>query len=102
MGRAVAATGTWRCAVTDPVHGTLLGLGTSTYTPEYRPTQQLRRHLHARDRICRVPGCSTPAELCEIDHRNPWLGGATCDCNTECLCKAHRVSLTLLEGRCSS
>jgi hypothetical protein len=90
MARDIAATGTWRCAITDPTHGTLLGLGTGTYTPTYHPTQRLRRFLQSRDRVCRVPGCNTPAELCDIDHRTPWLqGGPTCECNTECLCKTH-------------
>lgn len=89
MARQVAATGTWRCAITDTTHGTLLGLGVSTYTPKYRPTQRLRRHLLIRDRICRVPGCNTPAELCDIDHCTSWPDGATCECCTECLCGNH-------------
>ena len=90
MARDIAATGTWRCAITDPTHATLLGLGTGTYTPTYHPTQRLRRFLQSRDRVCRVPGCNTPAELCDIDHRTPWLhNGPTCECNTECLCKTH-------------
>jgi hypothetical protein len=89
MARQVAATGTWRCAIVDDTHGTLLGLGTSTYTPNYKPTERLRRHLFARDRVCRVPGCNAPAELCDVDHCTPWPAGATCECSTECLCGNH-------------
>jgi hypothetical protein len=89
MARQVAATGTWRCAIVDDEHGTLMGLGTSTYTPAYKPTERLRRHLFTRDRTCRVPGCNTPAELCDIDHCTPWPSGATCECSTECLCPNH-------------
>jgi hypothetical protein len=90
MARDIAATGTWRCAITDPAHGTLMGLGTGTYTRGYRPTQALRRHLQARDRVCRVPGCNVAAEMCDVDHRVPWRrGGPTCECCTECLCKTH-------------
>jgi hypothetical protein len=89
MARQVATTGTWRCAVVDDTHGTLLGLGISTYTPNYKPTERLRRHLFARDRACRIPGCNAPAELCDIDHCTPWPGGATCECSTECLCGNH-------------
>ena len=80
MARDIAATGTWRCAITDDVHGTLLGLGTSTYTPKYKPTAALRRHLITRDRTCRVAGCTTPAQICDIDHRIPWPDGPTCEC----------------------
>jgi hypothetical protein len=89
MARDVAATGTWRCAILDSIHGTLLGLGTSTYTPAYRPTQALRRHLSIRDRTCRAPGCNTPATRCDIDHLMPYPNGPTCECNTECLCAHH-------------
>src|SRR6187549_1534526 len=89
MARDVAATGTWRCAVTDDVHGTLLGLGTSTYTPKYKPTAALRRHLMTRDRVCRVPGCNAPAETCDVDHLDPWPVGCTCECCTELLCGSH-------------
>ena len=89
MAKDVAATGSWRCAITDDGHGTLLGLGTSTYTPRYRPTQALRRFLATRDRVCRVPGCNAPAQVCDVDHRIPWPAGATCECTTECLCGTH-------------
>ena len=37
MIRDLAAQGTWRCAVVDDRHGTLLGLGRATWTPGYRP-----------------------------------------------------------------
>jgi hypothetical protein len=89
MARDVAATGTWRCAITNQQHGTLDGLGTSTYTPNYPATQALRRHLNVRDRRCRYFGCTRPAEYCDIDHLNPHPKGATCECNTEPLCGHH-------------
>jgi Domain of unknown function (DUF222) len=89
MARQVAAEGTWRCAITDGTHGTLLGLGASTYSPGYRPTQALRRHVIVRDQTCRVPGCSTRADLCDVDHCAPWPEGATCECGVEALCGHH-------------
>jgi hypothetical protein len=90
LARKVAATGTWRCALINGIHGTLEGLGTSTYTPEYTPTAPLRRHLIARDTHCRWPGCTRPARRCHVDHVVPYSkGGATCDCNTEILCAHH-------------
>jgi hypothetical protein len=90
MARDVAATGTWRCALTNGTHGTLDGLGTSTYTPNYEPTQRLRRHIIARDTHCRWPGCTRPARRCDHEHVQPYsTGGATCECNNEALCHHH-------------
>ena len=90
MARTVAATGTWRCALVDATHGTLAGLGTSTYSPKYAPTAQLRRHLIARDSHCRWPGCTRPARRCDVDHVRPYdNGGPTCECNCELLCPHH-------------
>jgi hypothetical protein len=89
MARDVAATGTWRCAILDTTHATLLGLGTSTYTPAYRPSQALRRHLSVRDRVCRAPGCNAPATRCDVDHLTPYPDGPTCECNTDSLCGFH-------------
>ncbi len=89
MAWDVARQGTWRCAVTDDRHGTLLGLGTSTHTPEYAPTAALVRHLVARDRFCRFPGCRAPAGRADTDHCEPHPGGPTCECNTESLCGHH-------------
>ncbi len=89
MARDVAATGTWRCAVVNGRHGTLEGLGSSTYTPGYVPSARLRRHLSVRDGRCRIPGCTARAGICEADHRDPYPGGVTCECNTDLLCKHH-------------
>jgi hypothetical protein len=89
MARDVAATGTWRCAIVNGRHGTLEGLGTSTYTPGYTPSARLRRHLSTRDRTCRIAGCNARASICEADHRDPYPHGATCECNTDLLCKHH-------------
>jgi hypothetical protein len=89
MARDIAATGTWRCAVTDARHGTLNGLGTSTFTPAYQPSEKLRRHLSVRDRTCRFPGCNTRAQICDVDHSTRHPEGATCECNTELLCGHH-------------
>lgn len=84
-----AQDGTWRCAVVDDGHGTLLGLGRSTFTPAYRPPDALVRHVITRDRYCSFVGCRQPAGRCEIDHRTPWPAGPTCECNTDADCSHH-------------
>jgi Domain of unknown function (DUF222) len=89
MARDVAARGTWRCAVVDGVHGTLLGLGRATYRPDYRPGRPLSRHLTVRDQTCLFPGCHRAADACDDDHRRRWPDGPTCECNLAKLCGHH-------------
>ena len=112
LARELAATGTWRCAAVDdrhqsPTHGTLLGLGRSTYTPAYTPGPGLRRFIQTRDGTCQFPGCRHPAHRSELDHRTPWTepthppghtdraddpdtaAAVTCDCNLHTLCSHH-------------
>ena len=89
MAWDVAADGVWRCVVTDDVHGTVLGLGTSTFSPGYEPPEKLRRLINARDRHCTFPGCRTAAAVCDKDHQEPWPRGATCDCNLFNRCTHH-------------
>ena len=89
MIREVAASGTWRCAIVDDRQGTLLGLGRSTYTPDYRPGRPLQRHLTVRDQTCTFPGCRQPAHRCDHDHRTRFPTGPTCECNVSPLCRHH-------------
>jgi hypothetical protein len=83
----LAADANWRRLVTDPVDGHLLDYGTSVY----RPPQKLANYLLARDRRCRFPGCSRPAEVDDFDHVIPWgtEGGITAASNCACLCRRH-------------
>lgn len=75
-----------RRLVTDPMTGHLLDRGRSAY----RVTGRLRDFIVARDRTCRFPGCTRPANLCEIDHAVPWdSGGATDRVNLGALCTRH-------------
>lgn len=97
MAREVAGAatdGTWLCAVTDDrpghVHGTLLGLGRSTFSPGYVPPRATWRFVTVRDGTCRFPGCHRRAERCDLDHRVRHRdGGATCECNLQALCRRH-------------
>jgi len=64
QARALAAGGVWRRLVTDPLSGRVLDVGRS----RYRPPRGLAEHVAARDGVCACPGCSTPADRCDIDH----------------------------------
>ncbi|RAX19168.1 HNH endonuclease [Actinomyces sp. Z5] len=84
--RALAAGGTWRRLVTDPLSGVVLDVGRS----HYRPPAGLRDLVQARDQECVFPGCGTPAARCDTDHITPWAsGGATSLNNLTTLCQAH-------------
>ena len=83
---ALAAGGTWRRLVTDPVGGTVVGVGRT----RYRPPAGLADLVRARDRACVFPPCQTPAERCDIDHLTAWSqGGTTSLDNLATLCEAH-------------
>lgn len=85
QARAIAADGELRRLVCDPLSGTLLDYGRSTY----QPPQQLANHVLARDAMCTAPGCRQPAARCEVDHTVPYPRGATTADNLAVLCKHH-------------
>ncbi|MDT7600824.1 MAG: hypothetical protein QOK26_2901 [Pseudonocardiales bacterium] len=89
QARELAAQGTWRRLVTDPVTGALLEYGTRRYTPP----AHLAAHVVARDQTCVFPGCRIRADRCDLDHRVPFDAdggnGATSDVNLSALCRPH-------------
>ncbi|OLO63781.1 HNH endonuclease [Actinomyces oris] len=83
---ALAAGGTWRRLITDPVSGVVIDVGRT----RYRPPAGLADLVRARDRVCVFPTCQTPAERCDIDHLTAWSqGGTTSLDNLVVLCEAH-------------
>jgi hypothetical protein len=87
LARRLAAdpTGTWRRLLTDE-HGRLLDCGRTTY----RPPNDLRDFVLARDRTCRMPGCHRSAGRCELDHvTSHQRGGPTSEANLHALCPRH-------------
>ena len=83
---ALAAGGTWRRLITDPVSGVVIDVGRT----RYRPPAGLADLVRARDRACVFPTCQTPAERCDIDHLTAWSqGGTTSLDNLVVLCEAH-------------
>ncbi|MDI9891038.1 HNH endonuclease [Microbacterium sp. IEGM 1404] len=76
----------WDRVITHPVSGAVL------HTDTYARTAAIDRHLRARDRHCRWPGCITPAIRSEVDHTlDHHLGGATRVSNLAHLCQRHRT-----------
>lgn len=76
----------WDRVMTDPLTGAMLAVD------RYRPGAELRRHLRARDRRCRFPGCGLVARKCDMDHTiDAALGGATEESNLACFCRRHHV-----------
>ncbi|SHF87769.1 protein of unknown function [Geodermatophilus nigrescens] len=95
-----------RIAVTDALTGALLtltdlpelrraaragtGLAAPRGTDGYRPGAALDRHVRARDRRCRFPGCRRPVpKRGELDHGTPWPLGATAAGNLTGFCTGH-------------
>ncbi|MGV0792222.1 DUF222 domain-containing protein [Mycolicibacterium sp. XJ1819] len=64
----------------------------------YRPSAKLARFVRIRDLTCRFPGCTAPAELCDIDHVVPYPIGATHPSNLLCLCRKHHLLKTFWDG----
>ncbi|WP_345750665.1 HNH endonuclease signature motif containing protein [Microbacterium rhizophilus] len=77
----------WERLFLNPDTGSLLTVD------HHSPTAAQRRYLHARDRTCRVPGCTTKAKHCDIDHTIPYsAGGVTNVHNLGCLCESHHMT----------
>jgi hypothetical protein len=86
---------TWQRIVTDPLSGTVLDVGRTTY----RPPAALADHVRNRDKYCTAPGCPVPAARCDLDHTleyhppadgsPPRPLGTTCAHNLGPLCRTH-------------
>ena len=86
LARETAADGIWRRLVTDPLSGTLLDHGRTTY----HPPAALADHVRARDVHCRFVGCRRRAADAELDHITAWSdGGTTSEPNLAAYCTHH-------------
>ncbi|MDQ1171949.1 hypothetical protein QE430_000256 [Microbacterium testaceum] len=76
----------WDRVLTHPLTGAVL------HTDTYHRTTAIDRHLRARDRHCRWPGCTIPAIRCEVDHTHDHAkGGPTTITNLAHLCQRHHT-----------
>lgn len=84
--RLAADAPSWDLAHLHPTSGAVLRV------EQYRPSEQIRRTLRARDLHCRFPGCRAPAHRCDLDHTiDAAKGGATSTENLAHLCRGHHV-----------
>jgi hypothetical protein len=91
VARRLAADGTWRRLLTDPATGALLDYGSTRYAP----ATDLADHIVARDRTCRFPTCTWPADGCDADHTVPaGQGGPTNAANLGPLHRRHHLDKT--------
>jgi hypothetical protein len=99
LSRQIAAEGTWRRLLCDPISGTLLDYGRSTYTPP----AGLAEFVRARDVYCRNPICRQRAATADLDHtiayhpRDPG-GGTTSEHNLHASCRHHHRLKTHAQG----
>jgi hypothetical protein len=71
-----------------------------TAAPGYRPSTALARFVRTRDLTCCFPGCTRPAEYCDLDHTIPYgASGLTHPGNLKCLCRKHHLLKTFWIGR---
>ncbi|MGK2865894.1 MAG: DUF222 domain-containing protein [Mycobacterium sp.] len=77
---------------------------TGAQSLRYQPSAAVERWVRYRDLTCRFPGCTRPAEHCDLDHTVPFnhddpaAGGHTLPENLKCLCRAHHRVKTFVEG----
>ncbi|MFN8170442.1 MAG: DUF222 domain-containing protein [Candidatus Nanopelagicales bacterium] len=85
LAQAALGSSTIRRLITDSTGG-ILDAGRR----HYLASDLQRLVIKLRDGCCRFPGCSRPAERCEIDHARPYDTGGNTDLdNLGPLCKYH-------------
>ena len=88
LSRSIGAT----ISVPDAAPG---AADSTSHARRYRLSPELARRIRLRDGTCRHPGCSVPADDCDIDHCRPFnrsepsSGGLSVEANLMCLCRQH-------------
>ncbi len=91
LARQMASQRDWVRWTTHPHTGQLLDRGATTY----RPSDQLRAFIAARDRTCGFPACNRPAAQCDCDHVVTYAHhGRTIRVNLGPLCRQHHNAKT--------
>ncbi|MFE0021669.1 DUF222 domain-containing protein [Amycolatopsis sp. NPDC059021] len=77
-----------RRIITDPLSGQMLELGGT----RYRPTPDMDEFVRVRDRECRQPGCTRPAQNCKIENTRSRseAGADTTSTKPVTFCPRHR------------
>lgn len=84
--RIAGTTPVWEQVLVDGESGAVIAVD------RYRPSEEMKRQLAARDQHCRFPGCRVPISRCDLDHTvDAALGGPTSTSNSAHLCRGHHV-----------
>jgi Domain of unknown function (DUF222) len=97
LARRIAADASWRRMITDPITRRLLDRSPRTY----RPGDALAAFVRSRDLMCDHPGCTKPAEGCQLDHDDAFDltdpdGGRTTAEELKLRCEPHHNGKTHL------
>lgn len=85
-GRVTEKAKHWNITTLHPENGKVLSVD------RYRPSEEMRRFIEARDETCRFPGCRVSASRCDLDHTvAASRGGPTSTVNMAALCRGHHV-----------
>jgi hypothetical protein len=88
MARRIAADGTWRRLLTDPINGMVLEASTTRHDPGTLVTETLL----ARHPVCAWPGCNHTSRDCDRDHTTPFARtGTTTLTGLAPYCEYHHV-----------
>ncbi|MFF1823099.1 DUF222 domain-containing protein [Kribbella sp. NPDC058245] len=88
MARRIAADGTWRRLLTDPVNGVVLNASTTRHDP----SPMVSETLLARHPVCAWPGCNRSSRECDRDHGTPFaVSGRTSLAGLVPYCEYHHV-----------
>ncbi len=96
LAREIAAEGTWRRLLTDPVSGTLLDYGRTTYISPVG----LADFVRARDVYCRFATCQQRAATADLDHTITYEAGSgsISEHNLHASCRQHHRLKTHASG----
>lgn len=64
----------------------------------YRPSAAQEQFVRMRDMTCTAPGCTHPANACDLDHTIPWPTGPTHPANLNAKCRNHHLLKTFYGG----
>ncbi|MFF0343811.1 DUF222 domain-containing protein [Kribbella sp. NPDC004875] len=88
VARRIAADGTWRRLLTDPMNGAVLEASTTRHDPGALVSETLL----ARHPTCAWPGCNRSARECDRDHGTPFArSGRTSLSGLAPYCEYHHV-----------
>jgi hypothetical protein len=88
LARRIAADGTWRRLLTDPINGSVLEASTTRHDPGALVTETLL----ARHPVCAWPGCNRTSRDCDRDHTTPFAQtGITSLTGLAPYCEYHHV-----------